>query len=203
MGADLTADEVALPLGQQAYVTTAFNGKLLGAQHTIYNLRASLFERLHNATVEQLKLDDVAIQSGAHTVGALARTTEGGKVSNVAVRGTVTATGNVGGVVGKATNTQFTQLGFDGVLNVQNQGRDASLSGGLIGEMQRGHLNKGYVSAVISGQATQNTQKIGGAVGSVTNGTLENLYTTGKLYNSEAKGQIGGLVGSTSNHKDR
>ena len=197
LGADLTADEVALPLGQQAYVTTAFNGKLLGAQHTIYNLRASLFERLHNATVEQLKLDDVAIQSGAHTVGALARTTEGGKVSNVAVRGTVTATGNVGGVVGKATNTQFTQLGFDGVLNVQNQGRDASLSGGLIGEMQRGHLNKGYVSAVISGQATQNTQKIGGAVGSVTNGTLENLYTTGTLYNSEAKGQIGGLVGST------
>lgn len=117
--------------------------------------------------------------------------TDGAVISNVnLIGGSITGTGNVGALIGSATNTTITN-----VTNTANvNGTNNSATGGIVGAAQATTtldrvINTGTISGV---------NNVGGLVGTLTDskiiGTSYNLgAVTGSGYN------VGGLVGSAEN----
>lgn len=117
--------------------------------------------------------------------------TDGAVISNVnLIGGSITGTGNVGALIGKATNTKITN-----VLNTASVTgtTDSSVTGGIVGNAQNSVIDSVINTGTISG-----VNNVGGLVGTLTDskiiGTSYNLgAVTGSGYN------VGGLVGSAEN----
>src|SRR5574344_641964 len=87
---------------------SSFYGRLNGNGHTISGLSSSLFSSLSGATVENLKLANVGINSSSTSVAALANYTYGTtNINNVSVSGSITSNSAtyMAGVVGYNSGT--------------------------------------------------------------------------------------------------
>ncbi|MBY4962546.1 G5 domain-containing protein [Streptococcus suis] len=192
---DLTASEVVLSDTDKSYLSSNFYGTLKGNGFTIHDLKVPLFNDLRG-TVSDLNLKAVDIHLPKETkVGALAMKSENARVNNVFAEGYILSDSMVGGLVGEADRTQFTNVSYTGSL--LSISKNDSKLGGIAGWLGGGSITKGYVDATIS-SASSNV-KAGGLVGQLehANARITSSYVTGRITTTKTKDtEVGGLVGT-------
>ena len=125
--------------------------------------------------------------------------TDGAVISNVnLIGGSITGNGNVGALIGSATNTTINNI--TNTANVTGEG-DTSITGGIVGAAQNTTLN-----SVINTGTVNGVNNVGGLAGELQDtDTSDNVYAkiTGTSYNLGAVTgsgyNVGGLVGSAKN----
>lgn len=166
---DLSADGIELAAGQKSYITTTFTGKLSGLNNgrafAIYDLKAPLFSTLSGATVQNLDLKEVDIDSHSSKVAALVLTAQNSTtITNVAVEGNIEYSNNygpydgnyvndnpiVGGIVASLSNSTITNSLFKGNIDADSTATR--------------YIRSGYIYAT--------TLTVGGLVGSSDNGNI-------------------------------
>ena len=203
LASDMTADEVGLPNNKTSYLTGAFTGKLIGSDGTksyaIYDLKKPLFETLNNATVSDLDLKNVDVDSRENTA-ALAKTANKATISNVSVEGKIAGRKSVAGLVVSASNTVIENSSFTGAIVANHANTSANYAGGIVGNISgyESVIDRAKVDAQISTAARNTSQNTGGIAGKVDGGALiNNSVTSGKIINGNNYSRIGGIVGST------
>ncbi|MEG3308845.1 ZmpA/ZmpB/ZmpC family metallo-endopeptidase [Streptococcus suis] len=200
---DLTASEVVLSNTDKTYLSHQFRGTLKGNGFTIHDLKVPLFGDLRG-TVSDLNLKAVDIQLSKETkVGALAKQSTNGSVTNVYVEGRVVADNFLGGLIGEVDRTSLSKVSFTG--SIISLGKDDNKVGGIAGWLGGGKIEKGYVDATIS--AVSSNVKAGGLVGQMENANTQILssFATGSIATTKTKDtEVGGLVGAIlkGNSKD-
>ena len=203
LGSDITADEVGLSNNKTSYLTGAFTGKLIGSDGTksyaIYDLKKPLFETLNNATVSDLDLKNVDVDS-RENAASLAKTANKATISNVSVEGKIAGRKSVAGLVVSASNTVIENSSFTGTIVANHANTSANYAGGIVGNISgyESVIDRAKVDAQISTAARNNNQNAGGIAGKVDGGALiNNSVTSGKIINGNNYSRIGGIVGST------
>ena len=203
LGSDMTADEVGLLNNGTSYLTGTFTGKLMGSDGTksyaIYDLKKPLFETLRGATIKDLDLKNVDVDSRENTA-ALAKTANKATISNVSVEGKVAGRKSVAGLVVSAANTVIENSSFTGTIVANHANTTASYAGGIVGNLSGSEsvIDRAKVDAQISTAARNTSQNTGGIAGKVDGGALiNNSVTSGKIINGHNYSRIGGIVGST------
>ena len=203
LGADMTADEVALAKGQTSYVTGTFTGNLIGASDgkpfAIYDLKTALFDNLTKATVKDIDLKAVAIKSQDDTA-SLAKVATNSQISNVAVEGQLTGSKSVAGLVAKAQDTEITNSSFTGSIQAKHTDASPYYVGGIAGLLSgtKAKIDKVAVDTSISSNARNNDQFAGGIVGKVQSGALvSHALASGTILNTTTYPRVGGIAGST------
>mgnify|MGYP000688455333 CR=1 FL=1 len=200
LGADLSAVSIK-PLGK-SYVTQKFTGTLTSVDdkhYSIHNLGHPLFDKLENATIKNINLENVNINlPGENNVATLAQIVKGGTIENIKVTGSVTGANEVAGIVNKLDEGKMTNIAFIG--KVQATGNRGSNLAGIAGDVWRGNIEKAYVDAEITGDRS----RTGGIAGNISHGlNSDGIGRWGYIRNSVAKGTIdipnsgenGGLIG--------
>ncbi|HEM5109388.1 TPA: G5 domain-containing protein [Streptococcus suis] len=192
---DLTASEVVLSDTDKSYLKNQFHGTLKGNGFTIHDLKVPLFDDLRG-TVSDLNLKAVDIHLPTEReVGALAKQSTNGSVSNVHVEGRVVADNFLGGLIGEVDRTSLSKVSFTGSLI--SLGKDDNKVGGIAGWLGGGSITKGYVDATIS--AVSSNVKAGGLVGQLENNNTQiaSSFATGRIITTKTKDtEVGGLVGA-------
>ncbi|MFM0856290.1 ZmpA/ZmpB/ZmpC family metallo-endopeptidase [Streptococcus suis] len=192
---DLTASEVVLSDTDKSYLKNQFHGTLKGNGFTIHDLKVPLFDDLRGI-VSDLNLKDVDIHLPKEAeVGALAKQSTYGSVTNVHVEGRVVADNFLGGLIGEVDKTSLSKVSFTGSLI--SLGKDDNKVGGIAGWLGGGSLEKGYVDATIS--STSSNVKAGGLVGQLehANARITSSSVTGRIITTKTKDtEVGGLVGA-------
>ena len=203
LASDMTADEVGLPNNKTSYLTGAFTGKLIGSDGTksyaIYDLKKPLFETLNNATVSDLDLKNVDVDS-RENAAALVKSANKATISNVSVEGKIAGRKSVAGLVVSASNTVIENSSFTGAIVANHANTSANYAGGIVGNISgyESVIDRAKVDAQISTAARNNNQNAGGIAGKVDGGALiNNSVTSGKIINGNNYSRIGGIVGST------
>ena len=203
LGADMTADEVALAKGQTSYVTGTFTGNLIGASDgkpfAIYDLKTALFDNLTKATVKDIDFKAVSIKSQEDTA-SLAKVATNSQISNVAVEGQLSGSKSVAGLVAKAQDTEISNSSFTGSIQAKHTDASPYYVGGIAGLLSgnKAKIDKVAVDANISSNARNNDQFAGGIVGKVQSGALvSHALASGTILNTTTYPRVGGIAGST------
>ena len=203
LAADMTADEVGLTDNQTSYLSGEFTGTLIGADgskaYAIYDLKKPLFDTLKNATVKDLDVKNVDIDSDENAA-AIAKVADTAKINNVAVEGKISGRKSVAGLVVSATNTTIENSAFTGKLVANHTDSSAKYAGGIVGNLtgENARINKSKVDVKISSSSRNTDQVAGGIVGRLENGALvSNSVATGEIRNGQGYSRVGGIVGST------
>ena len=193
LGSDITADEIGLPNNKTSYLTGEFTGKLIGSDGTksyaIYDLKKPLFETLNNATVSDLDLKNVDVDS-RENAAALAKTANKATISNVSVEGKIAGRKSVAGLVVSASNTVIENSSFTGTIVANHANTAANYAGGIVGNISGSEsvIDRAKVEAQISTAARNNNQNAGGIAGKVSGGALiNNSVTYGKIKSKPKK----------------
>ena len=188
LGADLNAANVPTP--NKEYVPGTFKGKLSsvdGQHYSIHNMTRQLFGGIEGGSVKDINLANVDINMPwADNISALARTVKNATVENIKVTGSITGRDGITGLVNKLDNGgQLTNVAYIGKLTgVGDRGWDFA---GIVGEIWKGNVNKGYVDADI----VANKARIGGFVARSDNGSDPNgIGKYGSVRNAVTKGNI-------------
>ena len=188
LGADLNAANVPTP--NKEYVPGTFKGKLSsvdGQHYSIHNMTRQLFGGIEGGSVKDINLANVDINMPwADNISALARTVKNATVENIKVTGSITGRDGIAGLVNKLDNGgQLTNVAYIGKLTgVGDRGWDFA---GMIGEIWKGNVDKGYVEADI----VANKARIGGFVARSDNGSDPNgIGKYGSVRNAVTKGTI-------------
>ena len=203
LAADMTADEVGLPDNKTSYLSGEFTGMLIGTDgskaYAIYDLRKPLFDTLRGATVKDLDVKNVDIDSDENAA-AIAKVADNAKINNVAVEGKISGRKSVAGLVVSATNTTIENSAFTGKLVANHTDSNAKYAGGIAGNLigENARINKSKVDVKISSSSRNTDQVAGGIVGRLENGALvSNSVATGEIRNGQGYSRVGGIVGST------
>ena len=188
LGADLNAANVPTP--NKEYVPGTFKGKLSsvdGQHYSIHNMTRQLFGGIEGGSVKDINLANVDINMPwVDNISALARTVKNATVENIKVTGSITGRDGIAGLVNKLDNGgQLTNVAYIGKLTgVGDRGWDF---GGMVGEIWKGNVDKGYVEADI----VANKARIGGFVARSDNGSDPNgIGKYGSVRNAVTKGTI-------------
>ena len=188
LGADLNAANVPTP--NKEYVPGTFKGKLSsveGQRYSIHNMTRQLFGGIEGGSVKDVNLANVDINMPwIDNISALARTVKNATVENIKVTGSITGRDGIAGLVNKLDNGgQLTNVAYIGKLTgVGDRGWDFA---GIVGEIWKGNVNKGYVDADI----VANKARIGGFVARSDNGSDPNgIGKYGSVRNAVTKGNI-------------
>ena len=203
LASDMTADEVGLTDNQTSYLSGEFTGTLIGTDgskaYAIYDLRKPLFDTLRGATVKDLDVKNVDIDSDENAA-AIAKVANTAKISNVAVEGKISGRKSVAGLIVSATNTTIENSAFTGKLVANHTDSSAKYAGGIVGNLigENARINKSKVDVKISSSSRNTDQVAGGIVGRLENGALvSNSVATGEIRNGQGYSRVGGIVGST------
>ena len=188
LGADLNAANVPTP--NKEYVPGTFKGKLSsvdGQHYSIHNMTRQLFGGIEGGSVKDINLANIDINMPwVDNISALARTVKNATVENIKVTGSITGRDGIAGLVNKLDNGgQLTNVAYIGKLTgVGDRGWDFA---GIVGEIWKGNVNKGYVDADI----VANKARIGGFVARSDNGSDPNgIGKYGSVRNAVTKGNI-------------
>ena len=188
LGADLNAANVPTP--NKEYVPGTFKGKLSsvdGQRYSIHNMSRQLFGGIEGGSVKDVNLANVDINMPwIDHISALARTVKNATVENIKVTGSITGRDGIAGLVNKLDNGgQLTNVAYIGKLTgVGDRGWDFA---GMVGEIWKGNVDKGYVEADI----VANKARIGGFVARSDNGSDPNgIGKYGSVRNAVTKGTI-------------
>ncbi|MCL2718168.1 MAG: hypothetical protein FWE14_05250 [Lachnospiraceae bacterium] len=207
--------------------TTPFSGILAGNGHTIAGLAVNLATQdniglfgVNAGLITELNIRNADI-TGRNSVGVLAGQNRG-LISNVTINGgNLRATGILGGLAG--INTASGTIENSASINIINLTASSNIVGGLIGNNQgaitnssskgisilSGPDNIGGLTGVNSGTINESESNnnivgrsnIGGLIGSMTAGIVEQSHATGNINStgSAVGGFIGNLSGGTIN----
>ncbi|TMR85640.1 ZmpA/ZmpB/ZmpC family metallo-endopeptidase [Streptococcus pseudopneumoniae] len=188
LGADLNAANVPTP--NKEYVPGIFKGKLSsvdGQRYSIHNMSRQLFDNIEGGSVKDVNLANVDINMPwIDNISALARTVKNATVENIKVTGSITGRDGIAGLVNKLDNGgQLTNVAYIGKLTgVGDRGWDFA---GMVGEIWKGNVDKGYVEADI----VANKARIGGFVARSNNsGDPNGIGKYGSVRNAVTKGTI-------------
>src|SRR5574344_279265 len=185
---------------------SSFYGRLNGNGHTISGLSSSLFSSLSGATVENLKLANVGINSSSTSVAALANYTYGTtNINNVSVSGSITSNSAtyMAGVVGYNSGT-LNMNNITSNANLTYTGTGESFIGGIIGSNTNNlSINNAIYNGSINALNTTNASA-GGIQGLSQLGysgqynKINNVSTTGTINNNTNNGTkgSGGILGT-------
>jgi len=177
----------------------ALTGTFDGKGHTISNLTISqpsgdlvgLFGFINGGTVRNLGLTNVAIAGNFDGIGALAGNTEGATIENVhvtsgsvGVLGSGAEAGNIGGLVGYSSSSNYSNV----TANVVVDGGEGYRVGGLIGTSDGDDIQQAAAYGDVTGYAG-----VGGLAGGVFGSTLVWVHAKGNV--AGASHEAGGLVG--------
>lgn len=195
LGADIDASSTALWNDGAGFAPpnspNGFSGRLDGLGHVISDLTINrpstddvgLISTMSvGASVRHLGLRDVNVL-GRSSVGGLAGFTVQSIFSQNYVTGTVSATSQVGALVG--VNAGGTIDGSYATADVT--GGNGNTTGGLVGNNSGGTISQSYATGTVSGY-----NNVGGLVGLHQNGTISQSYATGNVSGASV---AGGLVG--------
>ena len=203
LASDMTADEVGLTDNQTSYLSGEFTGTLIGTDgskaYAIYDLRKPLFDTLRGATVKDLDIKNLDIDSDENAA-AIAKVADTAKINNVAVEGKISGRKSVAGLVVSATNTTIENSAFTGKLVANHTDSSAKYAGGIVGNLigENARINKSKVDVKISSSSHNTDQVAGGIVGRLENGALvSNSVAIGEIRNGQGYSRVGGIVGST------
>ena len=152
-----------------------------------------LFSMFANGTIKNLTVETAEGKQvkGGDCTGILIGRNVNGTITNCQVKGDVTGTANVGGIVGMSQSCQMNNLTFSG--NVTSSTENAHL-GDIVGSSTDETIKQ---CLVIDGNvnASGATASLGGVAG-LTNSTIEQCQTSGVLTATGATSQVGGIVGT-------
>ena len=194
------------PIGSLA---NPFSGRFDGLGHTIsaltINQPTNANIGLFGATLGATTIQNIGLLGGttigAAGTGGLVGNNDAGLIKNSYNTGSVTGAAGTGGLVG--SNISGNLINDYATGNVKG---DAG-TGGLLGSSTNitGSVSYSYATGIVDGTGSQNLVGIGGAgvgglVGSMGTGSIDNSYATGNIYGAAGSG---GLVGSiTGNIRD-
>ncbi len=184
--------------------TTYFTGSYDGQNHSIDGIyinrpeesRIAFFGSTSGATINNLNLSNVNI-SGNTYVGALVGYNWYDNISNCTVSGTISGSGNVGGISGYAYgNTGQTIQQCSSACTILATG---SAVGGLIGYINSVNINNCNSSGTVSG-----VNYVGGLIGQCVSTAVTASYSTGTVNcdpntSNYTGGLIGGITSTLSN----
>ncbi|MHC4111657.1 MAG: GLUG motif-containing protein [Planctomycetota bacterium] len=165
--------------GTSLNIIRDFTGVFDGNNHTVSNLRNSLFGVVTGGRIKNLGLINPNIVGNASLAGSL----NGGTIDNCYVEGaSVTGHWYVGGLVG----------GNDGTIsNCYSNGiiHGAAYVGGVVGTNDRGNISYCYFEGTVTGGGSYS----GGIAGiNWSYATISNCYSSGSVY---GPAHVGGLTG--------
>lgn len=160
---------------------TSFKGTFDGNGYTISNLTGSqgLFASTSGATIKNIGLENVNINSSAYYVGGLIGEATDTNVLNAYTTGTVKGGSRTGGLVGSSSIVNHHTVNFDNVYSTAN------VSSGLLN------------SSVPSDQSEKNRLGTGGLIGwsSVSPYNILNIKNAYAIGNVNGLVNVGGLIG--------
>ena len=168
----------------------AFKGTVYGNGHVIENMTINttsivvgLFGYTNQATIKDLGVVDANVTGDSYT-GILVGKAENSQISNVYTSGTVTSNGNqIGGLTGELKNSTATN-----VYSTADVKGNENI-GGLIGDSGGSIVEKAFAT----GKVTATEGQVGGLIGAMENGgTVKNSYATGDVNGAKF---VGGFVG--------
>ncbi len=194
----LSGDAVMVPIGIATGLP--FTGKFEGNGYSISNWSPSLgsgysvglFYGLgQGAIVQNLSLKNFFLNSVSSSfVGALAGTAQQAMIQNVSASGlNIQGQNDVGGLIGKISDTTITQVRIDGEVSA------SSRVGGLVGAADL----DSDISGVRSEAFVSGNQLVGGLVGLLDGSKIQKSFAFGTVTGFDGASEaIGGLVGETS-----
>jgi hypothetical protein len=175
--------------------TNRFKGNFDGDGHVISGLFIDqadtdfqgLFGYLDGGGVSNLGLEDLAIQ-GKQWVGGIAGKVISGGIENCYSAGTVSGTGNAGGIAGYVDRDS----GIENCYSTGTVSGTGAYVGGIAGYVWTGGSIENCYS---TGEVSGTDDCVGGIAGSVwTGGSVENCYSTGAVSGISKAGGIAGSV---------
>ena len=168
----------------------AFKGTVYGNGHVVENMTINttsivvgLFGYTNQATIKDLGVVDANVTGDSYT-GILVGKAENSQISNVYTSGTVTSNGSqIGGLTGELKNSTATNVYSTADVNGNTN------VGGLIGDSGGSIVEKAFAT----GKVTATEGQVGGLIGAMENGgTVKNSYATGDVNGAKF---VGGFVG--------
>ncbi len=203
LGANLDASSYPIPdVNNFAYVTQEFKGTLIGerngVKYAIEGLKAPLFKTTKNATIQNLDLKNVDINTSAVDIAPLVSDATGKTlIENVAVSGNVKTSRYMAGIVNKLKDTSILRnVLFKG--NLISTADDDNAIGGAVGRTTGNAIvEQANIQVNITVKSTKQIGHIGGIIGNLRdNSKLYRSYVEGKIDNSgNTTGSVGGAIG--------
>ena len=168
----------------------AFKGTVYGNGHVVENMTINttsivvgLFGYTNQATIKDLGVVDANVTGDSYT-GILVGKAENSQISNVYTSGTVTSNGSqIGGLTGELKNSTATN-----VYSTADVKGNTNV-GGLIGDSGGSIVEKAFAT----GKVTATEGQVGGLIGAMENGgTVKNSYAAGDVNGAKF---VGGFVG--------
>lgn len=194
-GAAFNSAKGWIPIGNST--ATPFKGNFDGDGHVIKGLYikttsvanhyplSGLFGEIAGGSVDNLGVINVNITGGSNMGVITGSLTNSGVITRCYVEGTITGTGNVGGVVGNLASGTVTRCYATGTII---GGATANNIGGIAG-LVAGNMSNCYTSCAVT---TGNN--LGGVAGNVS-GSVSYCYATGAITGTN---NVGGVVGINS-----
>ena len=209
LGSNVSAADVVLAKGQEAYLMDTFRGKLLGRgadgqSHAIFDLKAPLFKETNQATISNLDLKRVDIRD-RDNVGSLAVVANQTTITDVTASGRLSGSQSIGGLVATVLGgSQLSQVGFKGSIESMAFNGANSTIGGIVANLEKGSITQATVDINMHLSSGNENSRYGGLVGAVGSGSsLTKAVVKGNIWNSGSGvlrrwgSSTGGAVGST------
>uniref|UniRef100_UPI0025FEA18F autotransporter-associated beta strand repeat-containing protein n=1 Tax=Limnohabitans sp. Rim8 TaxID=1100718 RepID=UPI0025FEA18F len=130
-------------------------------------------------------------------VGGLIGYAEYVTIKNVSAAGAVTASGGVGGLIGRAgERATVSYANASGAVTATSVANGNNSVGGLIGYIRNSDISYSYATGAVNANNTL-TNSIGGLVGKLDGGSITYSYAAGNVTNAGG-GDTGGLVGHSA-----
>ena len=209
LGSNVSAADVVLAKGQEAYLMDTFRGKLLGRgadgqSHAIFDLKAPLFKETNQATISNLDLKRVDIRD-RDNVGSLAVVANQTTITDVTASGRLSGSQSIGGLVATVLgSSQLSQVGFKGSIESMAFNGANSTIGGIVANLEKGSITQATADINMHLSSGNENSRYGGLVGAVGSGSsLTKAVVKGNIWNSGSGvlrrwgSSTGGAVGST------
>ena len=198
---DLDFNDVII---KQYVVNAQFKGKFNGNNHTMKNITIvsdydGMFHYLNGGTIKNLFVENYTKTNFTSYSGFVGRTANGAVIDNVHIKNeNVSGTSYIGGLVGYANKVTIKN---SSTTNFKNTVRPSSLDirvGGIAGYSSGSSLITNTFSQDVDISITDSisTYGLGGIVGQMADGNIENVYSTGKIESNSS--YTGGIVGYSS-----
>ncbi|WP_454922799.1 ZmpA/ZmpB/ZmpC family metallo-endopeptidase [Abiotrophia defectiva] len=209
LGSNVSAADVVLAKGQEAYLMDTFRGKLLGRgadgqSHAIFDLKAPLFKETNQATISNLDLKRVDIRD-RDNIGSLAVVANQTTITDVTASGRLSGSQSIGGLVATVLGgSQLSQVGFKGSIESMAFNGANSTIGGIVANLEKGSITQATADINMHLSSGNENSRYGGLVGAVGSGSsLTKAVVKGNIWNSGSGvlrrwgSSTGGAVGST------
>ena len=179
-------------------VNNTFSGKLNGNGHTIKNISISSNNGMFNnftGTIKNLFVENYNKSNFTSYGGFIYQGNSNAVIDNVHMNNiTISAVSFVGGIIGYGNNITIKNSSVTGYKNATRADSEDIYIGALAGYLNNTLIQNSYTQDVdINITDSISTYGIGGVVGRIASGTIENVYATGSIKSNS--NYVGGVVG--------